>query len=235
MGGVTALLVSTLALSSPAHAVVLFDNTSTANFNGLNQSIGAEGTNNFQRAIGFNIPSGSNNYTLNDIQLRLTQYNTSEPINPDFATLTIFADPLKTSNNPNGLTTALSSNGFIYPNSNSNNVGDFSFTPLDSFTFLANTRYWLLIDAEAGVFQALYSDFTNTPTGIATNLSSVSSSNNGITYASNGTNGFFNTLQVNATPVPAPVPFEFNPTLGLGAIGGFWLVRKGLKKKSTKV
>jgi hypothetical protein len=55
---------------------------------------------------------------------------------------------------------------------------------------------------------------------------------------SNGSSNVFNSFQINATPVAA-VPFEFNPALGLGAIGGFYLVRKrlkkNLKKKSTKV
>jgi hypothetical protein len=37
----------------------------------------------------------------------------------------------------------------------------------------------------------------------------------------------FNTLNLTATPIP----FEFNPTLGIGILGGVWLVRKRLKKK----
>jgi hypothetical protein len=31
-----------------------------------------------------------------------------------------------------------------------------------------------------------------------------------------------------------PVPFEFSPALGIGALGGAWFVRKQLKKKATK-
>jgi hypothetical protein len=96
---------------------------------------------------------------------------------------------------------------------------------------LANTRYWLLIDADSGVFRVFQSSGTNAPTGIATNPLLRLSENDGTSYSGNI---FFNTFEINATAV-VPVPFEFNPALGLGAIGGFWLVRKGLKKKSTKV
>jgi hypothetical protein len=184
-----------------------------------------------QRAIGFDLPN-VNNYTLDNIRLRLINYNTSDPINPDVAALTIFADPLKTSDSPIGLPTDLSSTSFVYPNSSSNAIANFTFTPRNPFTFLANTRYWLLIDADSGVFRVVESTIANVPTGIATNPLVRFSNNDGTSYSSG--NGFFNTFEINATAV-VPVPFEFNPALGLMAIGGFWLVRKGLKKNSTKV
>jgi hypothetical protein len=226
--GVIALLVGTLAFSNPANALTLLGNYPGTDFS--LSTIGGTGTGvNFQRAIGFDLPNG-NNYDLDNIRLRLSVYNTASPTNPDIASLTIFADPLQTSTSPIGLLTALSSNGFFYPNSSSNNQANFTFTPRNSFTFLANTRYWLLIDADLGFFRVATSDTENAPTGIATNPLVVESDDNGSSYSSR----FFNTFEINATAV-TPVPFEFNPAFGLGVIGGFLLVRKRLKKKSTKL
>ncbi len=46
--------------------------------------------------------------------------------------------------------------------------------------------------------------------------------------------GDFTQWSFNVTEA-TPVPFEFSPALGLGVLGGAWLVRKALKKKSVKV
>lgn len=46
--------------------------------------------------------------------------------------------------------------------------------------------------------------------------------------------GSFTQWSFNVTEA-TPVPFEFSPALGLGVLGGAWLVRKALKKKSVKV
>jgi hypothetical protein len=35
--------------------------------------------------------------------------------------------------------------------------------------------------------------------------------------------------------LPTAVPFDFDPTFGLTIFGGAWLVKKALKKKSTKI
>jgi hypothetical protein len=236
MGGLTALLFSTLAISNPAHALTLLGNYATATNNEAPiSSIGAFNGLNFQAALGFDLPSGSD-YTLDNISLRLDGYNTFDNLgfgNPDFAALTIFSDPSRTSNNPIGLTTAYTSTRFIYPNSNSNSVANFIFEPTNSipFTFLANTRYWVLIDTDEGFFRAIGNlGQANSPTGIATNPLIKFSNDNGSSYTSGE---FFNTFEINATEV-TPIPFEFNPAYGLGILGGVWLVRKGLKKSKNK-
>jgi len=144
--------------------------------------------------------------------------------------LQIFADPAKTSTNPNQAT--LQPTVFANPFSSSNLSQDFVFTPASGFTFLADTRYWLLVDATAGDF-VWAGNNPNRPiegvSGIGFNGYQLST-NNGSSYVSES---FQPNFQINATEVQA-VPFEFNPALGLGAIGGFWLVQKRLKKNSKK-
>jgi hypothetical protein len=64
---------------------------------------------------------------------------------------------------------------------------------------------------------------------------------NGTTVASGGTLRITNfsgsttpvTIQGNVTASATSVPFEFSPMLGLGFLGGAWLVTKSLKKKHT--
>lgn len=74
-----------------------------------------------------------------------------------------------------------------------------------------------------------------TPTGVATLAGYTSSINNGSTYtfsaglARNG-NGLFNSFNIDATPVP----FDFDPSLGLLGVGSLWLGRKYLKKIASR-
>jgi hypothetical protein len=120
---------------------------------------------------------------------------------------------------------------FNNPSSNSDSAGNFDFTPTSTFTFLANTRYWLLVDTNSGS----YNWFCNTPNITPAGISGIV--NNGYRFSTNGIiyssgSKLFNSFQINATEVAA-VPFEFNPALGLGVLGGAWLIRKRLKKKKV--
>ncbi|WP_071188208.1 hypothetical protein [Trichormus sp. NMC-1] len=45
--------------------------------------------------------------------------------------------------------------------------------------------------------------------------------------------GSFTGFSINATPEATPVPFEFSHQASLVLLGGAWLVRRGLKKKSA--
>ncbi|PZU92470.1 MAG: hypothetical protein DCE90_18280 [Pseudanabaena sp.] len=157
-------------------------------------------------------------YQLDNIVLRLSNYNTDAG---DVALLQIYADAAKTSTSPLGAT--LESVLFNNPTSASDAASVFTFTPTANFTFAADTRYWLLVDATSGSY-FWRSSFPNvTPTGIATFDSLKSSSNNGGSYFNSGS---FNSFQVNATPVP----FEFSPNFGIAVLGGGWLLRKRFKK-----
>jgi hypothetical protein len=219
-GGVTALAASVLAFSAPVQAVTLFGNYSSVNDTALLKLQNAD-----QKAVGFTLPVGSD-YTLNSITLRLANYNTTDG---DAALLQIFADAPRTSANPNGA--ILQSVVFNNPTSNSNLFGNFVFTPQTPFTFLANTRYWLLVDRTAGDFD-WYGNFGPSllPTstlGIVSNRYQLSN-NDGFTY---GNNTFFNSFQIDGTEVTA-VPFEFSPALGVGVLGAAFMVKKKLKKKA---
>jgi hypothetical protein len=225
-GGVVATLASLLAISQPAQALTLFGNYSSTNDAGFTL---LTSTNSAVKAVGFDLPVGTA-YTFDSVRLRLRNYNTTTG---DVARVRIFADPA-------GTTTSTAPN-FATPQallfstlpSSSDLAGNFDFTPTTTFTFLANTRYWLVVDATAGSFDWTSDIFNSgiTPSGIAgfTGNSYRTSSNGGSSYS---TSTLFNSFQINATQVAA-VPFEFNPALGLVAVGGFWLVQKRLKNKSN--
>jgi hypothetical protein len=216
MGGITALFVATLTLSIPAQAITLIGNYPFNNDN-FGNLISAPLRS--QNAIGFTLPDGSN-YRLDSIRLRLEAYRTSD----DVALLQVYEDPTNTSINPNSAT--LKSVLFNNPNSNSSNIANFNFIPTSTFTFFANVRYWLLVDATAGGFSWDGNNPVISPTGISglTNIGYQLSIDNGSTYTLNPR---FASFQIEVTPVP----FEFNPTFGLGFLGGAWLIQKGLRKK----
>jgi hypothetical protein len=74
--------------------------------------------------------------------------------------------------------------------------------------------------------------------GVSFNVSSFGSrynlfKNGSVYQISNDFGKSVTTPTLNLTNV-TPVPFEFNPALGIGILGGVWLVRKGLKKKLRK-
>ena len=228
MRGVTTLLASILAISNPADAINLVGNNTTTG--DLGQTINS---NDAQKAVGFTLPTGSD-YTLDNIVLRLRNYRTDGTGNDnDFPLLQIYADSAKTSTNPIGLTPQ--SVSFVRPTSNSDSSAAFTFTPTTStFTFLADTRYWLLVDATAGSFGwggTIPSTAPTSDIGV-TDITYRFSNNNGVSYTNSTINyGFV----INATAA-TPVPFDFDPSLGVAVLGGGWLLRKHLKKKkSTKV
>jgi hypothetical protein len=201
-----------------------YSSTSDDNTFGVNSSAG------LQIATGFTLPTGSD-YTLDSITLRLAAYNTSLG---DVAQLQIYQDVNKTSTNPNGAS-LLSSLLFTNPSSSSDTTNNFTFTPTSTFTFLADTRYWLLVDAAAGdyVWRGNFPDIT--PIGISgiTSNGYQTSFSNGATYT---TLSFSPSFDIQATQVATPVPFDFDPSFGVAVLGGGWLLRKHLKKKkSTKV
>jgi hypothetical protein len=137
----------------------------------------------------------------------------------------------KTSMSPLGA--ALQSVLFTNPTSSSDTVNNFTFTPTSTFTFAADTLYWLLVDATAGDnFNWNTNDPAVTPIGISgiTFNSYQFSDDNGTSY---GNSTIFNSFDINATAATA-VPFEFEATGGLAILGGDWLLRRHLKK-STKV
>ncbi len=180
------------------------------------------------KAVGFTLPTGDN-YTLDGIALRLQNYNTTA--DGDTLLLQIYKDTAKTSTNPTGAT--LESLLFINPSSNSNTSASFTFMPQSTYTFLADTRYWLQLKVTAGnnvIWRA--NNPSVIPTGVATS--------NGYRFGNTGAaatvnSSILNSFDIQAT-VATPVPFDFDPSFGVAVLGGGWLLRKHLKnKKSTKV
>jgi len=222
-GGVAALLVSVLATANPADAISLIGNYSSTN-DGDSSSIESSPID-YKQAVGFTLPTG-NPYTLDSIKLRLITYNTTT--GGDVALLRIYRDTAKISSNPNGAT--LESVTFNNPTSSSDDAGDFIFTPTSTFTFLPDTRYWLLVDATAGFYDWSANNLAITPTGISgiTHNGYQRSFDGGLSYSSDST---FNSFEIQATEVP----FEFEASGGLAILGGAWLLRKQLqKRKITK-
>ncbi len=128
--------------------------------------------------------------------------------------------------------TTLQSVTFTNPSSSNNAAATFNFTPTTTFTFLADTRYWLLVDATADNYAWLRSNnSSSSPTGISgiANNGFQFSPNNGASYSFLGGNTPI--FGINATEVTA-VPFEFSPVGDIAILGGLWLGSKILKKKS---
>jgi hypothetical protein len=224
MGGVTTLFVGILAISNPVDAISLIGNYSSTN-DGNSTVINVSSITTV-KAVGFTLPTG-NNYTLDDVVLRLGNYNTTT--DGDTALLQIYKDAAKTSINPTEAT--LESLLFINPSSSDNTSSNFTFTPQSTFTFLADTRYWLQLSVTAG--NSI--NWTNnspsiTPTGVAT-YQTYLYGNYGA--AATGSSSIFNSFDIQVTQ---SVPFDFDPSFGVAVLGGGWLLRKHLKKKkSTKV
>jgi hypothetical protein len=175
-------------------------------------------------ASAFTLPTGSN-YNLNDIVLRLGNYQSST----DTPLLRIYADSAKTSTDPNGAT--LQSVTFTNPTSSSNNID----TPTSAFTFIADTRYWLDLSIVGTGSLAWYGSNPGiTPTGISgITFNGTKASQSGGSYQSNSLIG---TFQINATAAGAATAVP-EPTSLPGYItflGGLLAARKIVKFRAAK-
>ena len=137
---------------------------------------------------------GSTNYTIDNVVLRLENYNT---IGGDFATLGFFLD------NGSGTNVGAQVGNYLTsPVSASDTAGFFTFVPGTAVNLTANTKYWLRLSSGSGVFTWDTSNTNITPTGTGATLNSMqNSSDNGNNWTGTGN---FNSFQINATPVPEP-------------------------------
>jgi hypothetical protein len=256
--GVIVTVASLLAIAQPAQAATLIGNDAslgTASDMGLSVERKAVTTIfrfdpeekidelTIKRAyVSFTVPQ---QYSLNTISLRLAGFNFIGNVKP----LKILSDPNAASVDPSGAVVAFQDFRNPIPIGNADsNIGTFNFNPNTPFVFEGGTKYWLSLSEDVRVNVSInwvgsgtpgiepsgianfnsyvsYTFFQRTETNFPRSSRVISESSS---YSTSSLNPSFN---IDVTPVP----FEFNPTLGLGAIGGFWLVRKGLKKKSTKV
>jgi hypothetical protein len=145
--------------------------------------------------------------------------------------LQIYRDAAKTSNNPLGAT--LESLTFNNPSSASNANGNFNFTPTTAFTFLADTRYWLLMTVPSGSVSWRGNNPTVTPTGITGMINNGYMVKSGTSY-STSTSNIFNSLQIDATAA-TPVPFETDAApAGMAIVFGALMLRRRLQQRSAR-
>ena len=185
LGAVTTLTLGSIA--APSYAISLIDNLPATNDNLSSLISSSRNT-----AVSFTIPAGNTDYILNTVFLRLGGYAATG----DTPVLTIRRNTVL-GNNPSSTILA----NFTNPAGKGAATSLYTFTPTTSFTFLANTKYWLYLSASAGSFTWRGSNdgTTNTPSGIATFGAYRQTANGGTTFSA-GTN--FNTFAVSATPVP---------------------------------
>lgn len=216
-----------LLTASPARALDLLTNQPPSTGN---SGFSINNTNR-QAAVGFDLPTGSN-YDLKTIDLRLSGYVTT---GGDDAQLQIYKDTARTSINPNG---AVLQSLLTFTNSGSTSpaltIFTFTLDPTTPFTFEANTRYWLLLEANTGnFFWQLDANAFTSDVGV-TSIGAVSSTDDGATYSILTPSPSFKiTVAPGAVPAPTPVPFAFDGGLGLVALGGLgWLSVR--RKKAVK-
>jgi len=117
-------------------------------------------------------------------------------------------------------------------------TGFFRYVSITPTALTANTAYSI-----AGVSLGNTDAYLNSPIGLSVNsaitynVSAYAGYDTGLAfpnltdYPSYNVFGGNFTFVTNSSP---EVPFEFSPALGLGVLGGTWLVRKVRKKKSAK-
>jgi hypothetical protein len=94
------------------------------------------------QAISFTMPPQS--YPVERATLRLRLYNLTEG---DVAAVGFYADD--GNDRPGPLVGSL----LVSPPSNSDAFGEFNFTPSTPLTLVGSTKYWLMADATAGIYQ----------------------------------------------------------------------------------
>jgi hypothetical protein len=254
-GGVTAAVASFLVISQPAQALTLLGNdpslgsasdpglsvSRTATNTRVNQFTTRSTVTDIDAYLSFTLPQGTN-YRLNTVSLRLAGFTSSFN---NVTSLRILSDANLASVDPSG--TVVAFNDFSAPISigdADSTIGTFGFNPNSPFVFIAGTKYWLELGGlnDNGIsFRWVESgNLGNVPLGIASFNGYVSRTFVRTTTRTIGrpasirvrTSYSTSTLNPSFNIDATPVPFEFNPALGLGVIGGFFLVRKVLKKKA---
>ncbi len=220
MGGVTALLVSTLAFSSSAHAISFTTFTNEAAFRAAAGSLSTETFNSFSVDTSFN-----NGGTVNLTDFSLTGIGNSGAGNKidvppiDFAAqFNIDGTPAirGQTNSTVGFNTTFNSPITAFGGT-FNNISDLGITQLRVGTDTVGNIPTSLVP----IFFGFIADGNFTT----------------VTFASaNATNdGFGADNFLYGSDTATAVPFEFDPSLGLGVLGGLWAVRKVFKHKSPKV
>jgi hypothetical protein len=157
-----------------------------------------------RKGISFTLPSGSN-YSLTDAILRFGDYDVAD----EAPIVELWSNGAGV---PGALLTTLNT-----PAPQGTGAFDYTFTPINPFTFTAGETYWLYVYGSASGGQQnplpdwLASLPSITPTGIATYGDRLLSFDSGTTW---GVSTTINSFQINAKSVPEPASI-----LGLVAFG----------------
>ncbi len=181
----SAVAASLFCLAGAASADNILGNLPAANNNTQSAGLNASRI----KAMSFLMPGGPG-YTLDSVELILSNYDPGEMV-----TLQIRDDGggapggniLATFNNP----ATVGGTDVLY-----------TFLPSASFTFMANTTYWLYVAGDANsTFDWEAASPGQAPTGIATFGLNLFTTNGGTSWTNSS---ITNNFQINGTVVPAP-------------------------------
>ncbi|WP_155726588.1 choice-of-anchor R domain-containing protein [Microcystis aeruginosa] len=170
------------------------------------------------KALAFTLPAG-NNYSLDNVILRLENYETGD------------APLVQIRNDVGGSdpgSTVLAN--FTNPTPQGVGVFNYTFTPTSPFTFAAVTKYWLYVTSTSGNFVWRGSNPSITPTGIATSSGARFSNNSGASF---NNSSIFNSFQINATEITGPVARTPEPS-AIAALSLFGLGLLGVKGRRNE-
>ena len=169
------------------------------------------------KALAFTLPAG-NNYSLDNVILRLENYETGD------------APLVQIRNDVGGSdpgSTVLAN--FTNPTPQGVGVFNYTFTPTSPFTFAAVTKYWLYVNT-IGQFFWNASKPGQTPTGIATSSGFKFSNDSGSSFVDSDV---LNSFQINATEITGPVASTPEPS-AIAALSLFGLGLLGVKGRRNK-
>jgi hypothetical protein len=214
MGGVTALLATTLSFSAPVHALSFTVFTNQAAFTTAAGSLSTENFNSFTNDASFN-----NGATVNLTDFSLIGFgnvfdaNKIDALPSDFSTLSIDGTPFIVGQAQPSLGFNATFNSPITAfGATFNGISNSGTTQLRVGSDIVGI-ITSIADGSTGFYGFIANGSFSTITFENANL-------NGDTFGAD--NFLYGTV--------TPVPFEFSPAVGVGVLGGLWAVKKFLKK-----
>jgi subtilisin-like proprotein convertase family protein len=211
MGGVAALLASTLAISNAAEAMMFSSASSTYNIpdnnaTGVSATIAIAGEGNITSFDSVTISGFTHSY-YGDLRAFLSNGTT---------TVQLFA------------TDFAPDNATFTGRSSANLSGNYTFATSGADWYAQGTSTTSIVPSAN-----TYASFQSLNAFVGQSLNDTWTLN--VQDTANADTGSFTQFSFNATEA-TPVPFEFEGTGGLMVVGGVWLLRRHLKKKKeTKV
>jgi hypothetical protein len=212
MGGVIALLATTLAVSDSATAINLTIGNSSSNSSIF-------GSPNFVGQSFINDPTNGTGASilLNDWTFGVYQFNggslTNQPITGS-AILKIYAGT--------GIGSTLIGSATTYTTAGSGVNSTANWTFAGGLSLIDNQIYTAVLEKTSGASPQFRTSNANPY------------ANGIVTQNSGNSTGSDTVFSANFSAAPTAVPFDFEPTGGLLVLGGGWLLRRHLKKRAKK-